>query len=69
MKKTNGNTREISVLALKDRIVQRAVCDLITPIYEAKFLDCSFGYRPNRGVPQAIAQITAIRAEGYEWGS
>ena len=67
MKKTNGNTREISVLALKDRIVQRAVCDLITPIYEAKFLDCSFGYRPNRGVPQAIAQITAIRAEGYEW--
>ena len=67
MKKTNGNTREISVLALKDRIVQRAVCDLITPIYEAKFLDCSFGYRPNRGVPQAVAQVTAIRAEGYEW--
>ena len=67
MKKTNGSTREISVLALKDRIVQRAVCDLITPIYEPKFLDCSFGYRPNRGVPQAVAQVTAIRAEGYEW--
>ena len=67
MQKTNGSTREISVLALKDRIVQRAVCDLITPIYEPKFLDCSFGYRPNRGVPQAVAQVTAIRAEGYEW--
>lgn len=67
MEKTNGNTREISVLALKDRIVQRAVCDLITPIYEAKFLDCSYGYRPNRGVPQAVAQVNAIRAEGYEW--
>ena len=67
MKKTNGNTREISVLTLKDRIVQRAVCDLITPIYEPKFLDCSFGYRPGRGVPQAVAQVTAIRAEGYEW--
>ena len=67
VKKANGNTREISVLALKDRIVQRAVCDLITPIYEAKFLDCSFGYRPNRGVPHAVAQVTAIRAEGYEW--
>ena len=67
MKKTNGSTREISVLALKDRIVQRAVCDLITPIYEAKFLDCSFGYRPGRGVPHAVAEVNAIRAEGYEW--
>ena len=67
MKKTNGSTREISVLTLKDRIVQRAVCDLITPIYEPKFLDCSFGYRQNRGVPQAVTQVTAIRAEGYEW--
>ena len=67
MKKANGSTRELSVLALKDRIVQRAVCDLISPIYEAKFLDCSFAYRPNRGVPHAIAQVTAIRAEGYQW--
>ena len=49
------------------RIVQRAVCDLIAPIYEAKFLDCSFAYRPNRGVPHAIAHAAAIRAEGYEW--
>ena len=68
MKKSNGSTRELSVLTLKDRIVQRAVCDLISPIYEAKFLDCSFAYRPNRGVPHAIAQVAAIRAEGYTWG-
>ena len=68
MRKSDGGTRELSVLALKDRIVQRAVCDLISPIYEAKFLDCSFAYRPNRGVPHAIAQVTAIRAEGYTWG-
>ena len=68
IKKANGSTRELSVLALKDRIVQRAVCDLISPIYEAKFLECSFAYRPNRGVPHAIAQVAAIRAEGYTWG-
>lgn len=68
MKKANGSTRALSVLALKDRIVQRAVCDLISPIYEAKFLDCSFAYRPNRGVPHAVAQVTAIRSEGYTWG-
>ena len=67
MKKPNGSVRELSVLALKDRIVQRAVCDLIAPIYEAKFLDCSFGYRPNRGVPHAIAQAAALRSEGYAW--
>ena len=67
VKKSNGSTREISVLALKDRIVQRAVCDLITPIYETIFLDCSYGYRTNRGVLQAIAQVNDIRAEGYDW--
>ena len=55
------------MLALRDRIVQRAVCDLISPIYESKFLACSFAYRPNRGVPHAIAQVTAIRSEGYDW--
>ena len=65
--KENGGTRQLSVLALKDRIVQRAICDLISPVYEAKFLECSFAYRPNRGVPHAIAQVAAIRAEGYEW--
>ena len=67
IKKENGSTRKLSVLTLKDRIVQRAVCDLLTPIYEAKFLDCSFAFRPNRGVPHAIAAVNAIRAEGYEW--
>ena len=67
IKKANGSTRKLSVLTLRDRIVQRAVCDLITPIYEAKFLDCSFAFRPNRGVPHAIAEVAAIRAEGYEW--
>ena len=67
MKKSNGSTRELSVLTLKDRIVQRAVFDLISPIYKAKFLECSFAYRPNRGVPHAVAQVAAFRAEGYEW--
>ena len=67
IKKSNGGARELSVLTLKDRIVQRAVCDLIAPMYEAKFLDCSFAYRPNRGVPHAIAQAVALRAEGYTW--
>ena len=67
IRKADGGTRELSVLTLKDRIVQRAICDLISPMYEAKFLDSSFAYRPNRGVPHAIAHVNAIRAEGYEW--
>ena len=67
VKKANGSTRKLSVLTLRDRIAQRAICDLLTPIYETKFLDCSFAFRPNRGVPHAVAQVTAVRAEGYEW--
>lgn len=67
IRKPSGGTRELGILAIQDRIVQRAVCDLIEPIFEAEFLDCSFGFRPNRNVEMAIAKVMEYRTAGNQW--
>lgn len=47
MKKASGGVRKLAILSVEDRIVQRAALDVIEPIFEAAFFDCSFGFRPN----------------------
>jgi RNA-directed DNA polymerase len=52
--KEDGKTqRPISIPALEDKIVQKAIVDLLSPIYEQDFLDCSYGFRPGRGPQDA----------------
>lgn len=65
--KPDGRTRPLAILAVEDRIVQRAVVDVLEPIFEAEFLPCNFGYRPGRKVEDAIQQVLRYRAQGYEW--
>ncbi|MFQ6058557.1 MAG: reverse transcriptase domain-containing protein [Anaerolineae bacterium] len=67
IRKKGGGKRTISILAVQDRIAQRAVLNVIEPLFEAKFLDCSYGFRPNRSVQDAIERIIEYRAEGYTW--
>ena len=52
--------RPISIPALEDKIVQKAVVDLLTPIYEQDFLDCSYGFRPGRGAQEALDEIWRV---------
>jgi len=53
--KPDGGTRPLGVAALEDKIVQKAVAEIIlTPIYEAEFLGFSYGFRPGRGAHQAL---------------
>ena len=53
--KPDGGTRPLGIAALEDKIVQRAVVDvLLTPIYEAAFLGSSYGFRPARGAHDAL---------------
>ena len=48
--KPDGGTRPLGVAALEDKVVQKAVVDVIlTPIYEVEFLGFSYGFRPGRG--------------------
>ncbi|MCC8419269.1 MAG: hypothetical protein LN590_07140 [Rickettsia endosymbiont of Glossina mortisans submortisans] len=47
MKKSNGKLRPLGIPTVKDRIVQGAVKLIIEPIFEANFLESSYGFRPN----------------------
>jgi RNA-directed DNA polymerase len=55
--KPDGRQRPLGIPTVKDRIVQMAVLLVIEPIFEADFLDCSFGFRPGKSAHQAIDAI------------
>jgi RNA-directed DNA polymerase len=59
--KPDGARRPLAVAALEDKIVQRAVVDVLNAIYEEDFLGFSYGFRPGRGAHDALdALSTAI---------
>ena len=45
--KTNGKQRPLGIPTVRDRVVQMAAKLIIEPIFEADFLECSHGFRPN----------------------
>ena len=62
--KPDGGRRPLAVAALEDKIVQRAVADVLNAIYEEDFLGFSYGFRPGRGAHDALdALATAITAK------
>jgi RNA-directed DNA polymerase len=65
--KPSGGERTIGVLNVRDRVAQRAAVQVLAPLWEPEFLDCSFGFRPERGTPHALAYTRQLRADGCEW--
>jgi len=63
--KPDGRTRPLGIPTVKDRIVQMAVLLVIEPIFEADFLDCSFGFRPGKNAHQAIDKIASHLQDGF----
>ena len=68
--KANGKMRPLGIPTVRDRVVQMAVLLILEPIFEADFLDCSFGFRPKRSAHQALEEIRqnlrAGRREVYD---
>jgi RNA-directed DNA polymerase len=65
--KASGGERAIAILAVRDRIAQRAVQQVLEPLFEPLFLDCSYGCRPHVGVPDAVARVARYADQGLTW--
>jgi RNA-directed DNA polymerase len=55
--KGDGETRPIGIPTFEDKVLQRAVVMALEPVYEQEFFDCSYGFRPKRGVHGALASF------------
>ncbi|KGF24185.1 reverse transcriptase, partial [Oligella urethralis DNF00040] len=65
--KADGGVRLLGIPSVRDRVVQQAVNELLTPIFEEQFHPSSFGYRPNRSCHDAISKATMfIRRYGLK---
>src|SRR5664280_2188388 len=65
--KASGGTRNLGVPAVRDRVVQAAAKLVCEPIFEADFLDCSYGFRPKRSAQQALEAIRVGVNGGRTW--
>jgi len=58
--KADGKKRPLGIPAYEDKLVQKALNEILTVIYELEFLDCSYGFRPGRSCHDALKEITKI---------
>jgi RNA-directed DNA polymerase len=63
--KAAGKTRPLGIPAVRDRVAQKAAQLMLEPIFESRFLDMSFGFRPGRGAKDALREVDRLIMEGY----
>lgn len=62
--KRHGGTRTLAIPAVRDRVLQTALAQLLSPRIDANFNDDSYAYRPGRSVAQAVARVQECRRAG-----
>ena len=65
--KNKNSWRELKIPAVRDRIVQQALLNVLAPVWESKFSSCSFAYRPNLSYLDAVKAVARWRDLGYGW--
>ena len=65
--KPNGKERPLGIPTVVDRVIQQAMLQVLTEIYEPIFSDHSFGFRPRRNAHMALEEVLRYLNEGYEW--
>src|SRR5205085_5357118 len=64
--KPDGRKRPLGIPTIRDRVVQMAAFLILEPIFEADFLDCSFGFRSGRSAHQALEEVRHYLNQGYQ---
>ncbi len=65
IEKQDGGHRNLGIPNVLDRLIQQAIVQILTPIFDPDFSESSFGYRPKRSAHGAIKQIKRIIQAGY----
>jgi RNA-directed DNA polymerase len=65
--KPEGGIRLLGIPTVIDRLLQQAIAQVLTPIFERKFSPYSYGFRPGRSAHKAIKQAQEYTQAGYEW--
>lgn len=65
--KDNGTKRKLGIPTVVDRVVQQAIAQILSPIFEEVFSDNSFGFRPKRSAHDALKMSQGFINNGYKW--
>lgn len=65
--KENGKKRQLGIPTVVDRVIQQAITQQLSPIYERAFHCSSYGFRPKRNAHQAVMQCQRNANEGYRY--
>jgi RNA-directed DNA polymerase len=65
--KPQGGERILGIPNVQDRVIQQAVSQILSPIFEAEFSDHSYGYRPQRSAHDAVRAASRYVSEGKTW--
>jgi CRISPR-associated protein Cas1 len=65
--KDGGGTRRLEIPTVRDRVVERAIYQVLEPVLDPEFTPMSFAYRRGTGVKDAVAALVAAREEGAGW--
>lgn len=65
--KSDGGVRQLGIPTVLDRLIQQAIAQVLTPMFEAVFSPHSYGFRPGRSAHQAVRQSQEYIREGCEW--
>lgn len=65
--KEKGKKRKLGIPTAVDRVIQQAIAQVLTPVYEPKFVETSYGFRPGKSAHDAIRTCQIYLNEGYVW--
>ena len=65
--KENGKMRKLGIPSVIDRVIQQAIVQVLTPIYEEQFSNNSYGFRPERSCEMAVIKALECFNDGYDW--